>query len=126
MESSDKKDSPDSDGPLLLLKEAVSSGSQILVYCRNNRKIFGRIRAFDRHFNMLLEAVREVWSEKRKGKGKNSLKMKERFIGKMLLRGDSVIVVVRNPKEKNEGTEKVEEDKGKHTKENIEEYHYYL
>ena len=50
------------EGPLSLLKEAVRTNSQILIYCRNNRKLLGRIRAFDRHMNIILEAVCEIWS----------------------------------------------------------------
>jgi small nuclear ribonucleoprotein D2 len=88
------------EGPLSLLKDAVKKNSQILVYCRNNRKILGRIRAFDRHMNMVLENVCELWTELTKGgKGKKeqTKKNKERFINKMFLRGDSVIVVLKNP-----------------------------
>lgn len=86
------------EGPLSLLTESVKSNSQILVYCRNNRKILGRIRAFDRHMNMVLETACEIWTEMIKGKGsKSKPKNKERFISKMFLRGDSVILVVKNP-----------------------------
>ena len=86
------------EGPLSLLKEAVKNNSQILVYCRNNRKILARIRAFDRHMNMVLETVCEIWTEMLKGKGKKAYpRNRERFISKMFLRGDSVILVVKNP-----------------------------
>ena len=90
-----------SEGPLSLLKDAVKKNSQILVYCRNNRKILARIRAFDRHMNMVLENVCELWTELAKGgKGKKAqAKNKERFINKMFLRGDSVILVLKNPNE---------------------------
>ena len=43
------------EGPLALLTKAVKSNSQILVNCRNNRKILARVKAFDRHMNMVLE-----------------------------------------------------------------------
>lgn len=36
---------------------------QVLINCRNNRKLLGRVRAFDRHCNMVLENVREMWTE---------------------------------------------------------------
>lgn len=89
------------EGPLSLLKDAVKKNSQVLVYCRNNRKILARIRAFDRHMNMVLENVCELWTELSKGgKGKKAQpKNKERFINKMFLRGDSVILVLKNPNE---------------------------
>jgi len=87
------------EGPLSLLKDSVKKNSQVLVYCRNNRKILARIRAFDRHMNMVLENVCEIWTELSKAsKGKKAVaKNKERFINKMFLRGDSVILVLKNP-----------------------------
>ena len=59
-----------------------------------------RVKAFDRHCNMVLENVKEIWTETPKsGKGvKKARPMnKERYISKMFLRGDSVIIVLRNP-----------------------------
>ena len=55
---------------------------------------------FFRHCNMVLENVKEMWTEVPKtGKGKKKSKPvnKDRFISKMFLRGDSVILVLRNP-----------------------------
>lgn len=112
---------------------------QVLINCRNNRKLLGRVRAFDRHCNMVLENVKEMWTEvfsitvshiflfelvyslilhlyqssvlfdviiylsmqvPKTGKGKKKAQPvnKDRFISKMFLRGDSVIIVLRNPK----------------------------
>ena len=104
-----------SEGPLSLLKEAVRTNSQILIYCRNNRKLLGRIRAFDRHMNIILEAVCEIWSEMMKGKNKqHKLRNRERFISKMFLRGDSIILIVKNPNDaKTEGDKKSKEKKEK-------------
>mmetsp|Transcript_270 Transcript_270/g.486 ORF Transcript_270/g.486 Transcript_270/m.486 type:complete len:103 (-) Transcript_270:552-860(-) len=89
-----------SEGPMSLLVNAVKTNCQVLINCRNNRKILGRVRAFDRHMNMLLENVREFWTEvPRGGKGKKATPInKERFISKLFLRGDSVILVLKNPK----------------------------
>ena len=87
-------------GPLSVLTQSVKTNSQVLINCRNNRKLLGRVKAFDRHFNMVLENVKEVWTEAPKmGKGKSKAKPvnKDRFISKMFLRGDSVILVLRNP-----------------------------
>ena len=108
------------EGPLSLLKEAVRTNSQILIYCRNNRKLLGRIRAFDRHMNIILEAVCEIWSEMMKGKNKqHKLRNRERFISKMFLRGDSIILIVKNPNEtKTDGDKK--KDKKDKKKENEE------
>lgn len=36
---------------------------QVLINCRNNRKLLGRVKAFDRHCNMVLENVKEMWTE---------------------------------------------------------------
>jgi small nuclear ribonucleoprotein D2 len=104
MEDQKKEVTPEEtfhEGPLSLLKEAVKKNSQILIYCRNNRKILSRIRAFDRHMNMVLENVCEIWTEIAKSnKGKKSHpKNRERYINKMFLRGDSVILVLKNPNE---------------------------
>ncbi|KAI4357487.1 hypothetical protein L6164_001434 [Bauhinia variegata] len=88
-------------GPLSVLMMSVKNNTQVLINCRNNRKLLGRVRAFDRHCNMVLENVREMWTEVPKtGKGKKKANPvnKDRFISKMFLRGDSVIIVLRNPK----------------------------
>lgn len=81
-------------GPLSLLYDAVKSNSQIMVSLRNNHKLLGRVKAYDRHCNMVLEDVREVWSETSTNK-KDTI-MKDRKISKMFLRGDSVVLVVKN------------------------------
>lgn len=73
---------------------------KVLINCRNNKKLLARVKAFDRHCNMVLENVKEMWTEvPRPGKGKKKSKPvnKDRFISKMFLRGDSVILVLRNP-----------------------------
>jgi len=92
-----------SHGPLSMLTRAVRSHSQVLISCRNNRKLLARIKAFDRHFNMVLESVTEMWTEgggriNKNGKGIKKKKSqpvnKDRYISKMFLRGDSVVLVV--------------------------------
>ncbi|ESR57595.1 hypothetical protein CICLE_v10022968mg [Citrus x clementina] len=75
--------------------------SVLMMSVKNNTQLLGRVRAFDRHCNMVLENVREMWTELPKtGKGKKKALPvnKDRFISKMFLRGDSVIIVLRNPK----------------------------
>ncbi|CAG9322526.1 unnamed protein product [Blepharisma stoltei] len=104
MEEKPKEDVPQeetlAEGPMSLLVKAVKTNTQVLINCRNNRKILARVRAFDRHMNMVLENVKEMWTEvPRGGKGKKATPVnKERYIAKMFLRGDSVIVVLKNPK----------------------------
>jgi small nuclear ribonucleoprotein D2 len=51
--------------------------------------------------NMILENVKEMWQEVPKaGRGAKGSQpvAKDRFISKMFLRGDSVILVLKNPK----------------------------
>jgi len=87
-------------GPLSVLTHSVKNNTQVLINCRNNKKLLGRVKAFDRHCNMVLENVKEMWTEVPKtGKGKKKSKPvnKDRYISKMFLRGDSVILVLRNP-----------------------------
>lgn len=87
-------------GPLSVLTQSVRNNTQVLINCRNNRKLLARVKAFDRHFNMVLENVKEMWTEvpkTGKGKAKSKPVNKDRFIAKMFLRGDSVILVLRNP-----------------------------
>lgn len=50
-----------------MLTSSVKANTQVLINCRNNRKLLARVRAFDRHCNMILENVKEMWTEVRKG-----------------------------------------------------------
>jgi small nuclear ribonucleoprotein D2 len=59
-------------GPLSILTQSVKNNAQVLISCRNNRKLLGRVKAFDRfvvfkpslftntfrHCNMVLEDVK--------------------------------------------------------------------
>lgn len=99
MEETENKDAA-STGPLSVLYQSVQNNTQVLINVRNNRKLLGRVKAFDRHCNMVLEDVQEFWSElPKKGKGKKGAVPvnRDRYISKMFLRGDSVIMVLRNP-----------------------------
>ncbi|RMZ85545.1 hypothetical protein DV737_g556, partial [Chaetothyriales sp. CBS 132003] len=82
-----------SSGPLSILMTATRTHTQVLISCRNNRKLLARVKAFDRHCNMVLENVKEMWTEKSGRDGKKGVN-KDRFISKMFLRGDSVILVL--------------------------------
>ncbi|ETB57232.1 hypothetical protein, variant [Plasmodium yoelii 17X] len=65
----ENRDNPEN-GPLGLLSECVKDNAQVLINCRNNRKLLGRVKAFDRHCNLLLTEVREIWVEIIKDKKK--------------------------------------------------------
>ncbi|KDN39008.1 putative small nuclear ribonucleo protein chain D2 [Tilletiaria anomala UBC 951] len=84
-----------SQGPLSVLQQSVRNNTQILISLRNNKKLLARVKAFDRHSNMVLENVKEMWTEIPKNKNKKPVN-KDRFISKMFLRGDSVVLVLRN------------------------------
>ena len=60
-----------------------------------------RTRRYDRHFNLLLEDVKEMWTETSKGgksaKNRGTAVNKDRYVSKMFLRGDSVVLIVSNP-----------------------------
>lgn len=49
-----------SQGPLSVLQQAVRNQSQVLISLRNNKKLLAKVKAFDRHANMVLENVKEV------------------------------------------------------------------
>ena len=76
-----------SKGPLSVLMKSVKNNTQVLINLRNNHKLLGRVRAFDRHCNMVLEQVKEVWSEVPPGAKKSRAIPKDRVISKMFLRG---------------------------------------
>ncbi|XP_057621712.1 small nuclear ribonucleoprotein Sm D2-like [Chionomys nivalis] len=86
-------------GPLSVLTQSVKNNTQVLIICRNNKKLLGPVKAFDRHCNMVLENMKMLTEVPKSGKGKKKSKPvnKDRYISKMFLRGDSVIVVLRNP-----------------------------
>ena len=61
----------------------------MLISIRNNRKLLARVKAFDRHCNMVLENVKEMWTETpRLANGKKGRPVnKDRFISKMCVFG---------------------------------------
>ncbi|CCE65247.1 hypothetical protein TPHA_0K01130 [Tetrapisispora phaffii CBS 4417] len=80
-------------GPMSLINDSMIAKTPVIISLRNNHKIIARVKAFDKHCNMVLENVKELWTEKNKDKVIN----KERFISKLFLRGDSVIIVLKAP-----------------------------
>lgn len=41
-------------GPFSLLTKSVKANNEILIALRNNKKLLGKVKAFDRHMNMVL------------------------------------------------------------------------
>jgi small nuclear ribonucleoprotein D2 len=83
-------------GPFSLLHHAVPEKSQLVVWLRNNHKLLAWIKAFDRHGNMVLTDVKEIWYEgpkRKKGKKKERIE-RSKFMHLVFLRGDNVITVV--------------------------------
>ncbi|XP_036690310.1 small nuclear ribonucleoprotein Sm D2-like [Balaenoptera musculus] len=86
-------------GPLPVLTQSAKNNTQVLINCCN-KKLLGRVKAFDRHCNMVLENVKEMWTEvpkSGKGKKKSNPVNKDHYISKMFLHGDSATVVLRSP-----------------------------
>ncbi len=42
-------------GPFCLLYNAVRGNTQVLVNVRNNHKLLGRVKAYDRHMNLYVQ-----------------------------------------------------------------------
>ena len=69
--------------------------------------LFSFLLTFSLTYLRLLEDVKEMWTENSKGgKGKTRGKAinKDRYVSKMFLRGDSVIIIVSNPAALAEGS----------------------
>lgn len=90
-----KKGRMEAEGPLSLLHRSVHNMTPVLVGLRNNRKVIGRVLAYDRHYNLLLSSAKEVGvvSSMNKGKKKKEEHEFSRELGNMFIRGDSVILV---------------------------------
>lgn len=84
------------ESPFQLITDAVNGKETVLVSMRNGHKLEGRVCAFDRHFNMILEDAEEYYFEGDKSSAvRRSLPHK-----RMLIRGDNVIVVIRQEKKR--------------------------
>lgn len=44
-------------GPLSVLTQSVKNNTQVLINCRNNKKLLGRVKAFDRYSNWLASSL---------------------------------------------------------------------
>ncbi len=72
------------DGPFALLDFAQRNNKQVFICCRNDKCLLGHIRAFDKHFNVLLQGVEEH----------DKLdESKQRRFNSLFVRGDSVIFI---------------------------------
>jgi len=78
---------------LKLFIDIILKKKKVIIFTRNNKKIIATLRAFDKHFNLILENAKEIWSFRQ---FENGLKFQERTIQKLLVRGDSVILIIEN------------------------------
>jgi len=92
--SPDEKEKELLRGPLSMLVEASKTNAQVLVNVRNNHKILGRMKAFDKHCNLVLLDAKEMWTENTPGSKPVN---KDRFVPKLFVRGDSVICIMLAP-----------------------------
>lgn len=81
----------DHETPMCLLSNIIKENKLMIVFLRNNKKIIANLKAFDKHFNLILENIREIWNDNNQN---GKIIYKERHIGKMILRGDSVILII--------------------------------
>lgn len=85
-----KKDEIDlKGGPFSVLNSAMETRSQVIVRCRFDKMLIGYVRAFDKHFNLLLTNVQEVSDSQEEGETKH------RTFNSVVLRGDSVVYVLK-------------------------------
>ena len=84
----DKVQEEFSTGSMRVLSDAMKNNTQILIHCCKSKTLLGRVKAFDKHCNIVLEGVKEMQHPKTKNsKPVGVTKMRE--ISKMFLRGDS-------------------------------------
>ena len=74
--------------PAHCLKRSHQVQHQVLINCRNNKKLLGRVKAFDGTTTWFLRMSRKCGRKSRSGKGRAAIN-KDPFISKMFLRWDS-------------------------------------
>lgn len=45
-------------GPLSVLTQSVKNNTQVLINCRNNKKLLGRVKAFDRYLKFIKISIK--------------------------------------------------------------------
>ncbi|KAL0624172.1 putative small nuclear ribonucleoprotein Sm D2 [Plecturocebus cupreus] len=51
-----------------VVERSIKNNTQVLINCLNNKKLLGQVKAFHRHCNMVLENMKEMWTEVPKSK----------------------------------------------------------
>lgn len=68
--------------PLALLNKSLDQ--RVLIKLKGGRELRGKLRGFDQHMNLVLEAAEEVINQK-----ENEVKL----LGTIIVRGDNVIII---------------------------------
>ncbi|AFM99254.1 Sm-like ribonucleoprotein subunit D2 [Encephalitozoon hellem ATCC 50504] len=95
LESPNEKEAMEMKGPLSLVHRAMVKMMPVLVSLRNNRKVVGKVIAYDRHYNLLMEDAKELGTMRGKNRGKKKRQGCgfSRRLGNVFIRGDTVILV---------------------------------
>ena len=83
-------------GPISIIVSAMQDKRPVIVCLRNNHKFVGKIKAFDKHLNMILEDTREMWTDYKTNREtkKTVSSLRNRYISKTFVRGDNVVCIV--------------------------------
>mmetsp|Transcript_6575 Transcript_6575/g.12087 ORF Transcript_6575/g.12087 Transcript_6575/m.12087 type:complete len:103 (+) Transcript_6575:2240-2548(+) len=75
-----------------LLKNWCGYNTKTIVRLKNGHNFIGFLRSFDKHKNLIVEDVVEIWQEKRRMLIDKSFKIitRSRYESSIFLRGDSV------------------------------------
>lgn len=78
--------------PFDYISGCVRNDKSVMIILRNNKRMIGKIINYDKHLNLLLENVNEI-----KFVGENFselIKIKSKFISKVFLRGDNIVLIL--------------------------------
>lgn len=94
-----RKEVAEANGPLSLVRRAMVRTRPVIVSLRSNRKVVGRVVAYDRHYNLLMADAKELGVVRSRNKGKRKKEGREvcRRLGNVFIRGDTVILVASGP-----------------------------
>lgn len=95
LDSPNEKEEMEMKGPLSLVHRAMVKAMPVLVSLRNNRKVVGKVIAYDRHYNLLMGDAKELGTMRGRNKGKKKRQGCDfsRQLGNVFIRGDTVILV---------------------------------
>ena len=84
--------------PIICVHTVVKNNTHVPMNGHNCKKLLGHVKASDRHCNMVVENVKELWNKVPKSFKSKKYKPvnKDCFISKMFLIGDWDIMVLQN------------------------------